>query len=514
MSSETAKILVIDDESSIRTSIIRTLRNEPYEIITASNGKEGLEILRQNPPDIVILDLMMPELSGIEFLQTINLKPDDPFAVIILTGHGDNAEMRQCYDLGAHFFIRKPFSITEFTCLVKRCLTLKKLEREAHLYQQYLEQSMKEQTAYISKLSMALDQSGSAVLMTDQNGTITYVNNAFIQSSGFTIADSHGQIPCYMDANKNPSTSKIIWEDLQSKGSWRGEIINTKKDGTKYWAYTAIFPVRDLSGEILNYLIIEDDITTIKEAQEAKNSALIQEAKTQKLRSDFSNNISHELLTPLHIISSSATLLESKGLTNEQKKYVSFIKQSASDLNNLIATLLQLKIEQGYKIPVRKQPFSLADILQDLTELYKKNIATKNIDIFFTLDKKLPSIVVGDEIRLRQILSYLLSNALKFTKKGHVSLSAHLFEEHDDDTMLSVAFEVADTGIGIPHDKIEHIFNPFLQGDSSSSREFGGLGIGLTLVQSLVNSLQGKIHVDSVVNSGSIFTVTLPLSKE
>jgi len=104
---------------------------------------------------------MMPELSGIEFLQTINLKPSDPYAVIILTGHGDDDEMKKCYDLGAHFFIKKPFGITELNCLVKRSLTLKKLEQDSLAYRKYLEKSVTNQTAYISKLSQALDESGS-----------------------------------------------------------------------------------------------------------------------------------------------------------------------------------------------------------------------------------------------------------------------------------------------------------------------------------------------------------------
>lgn len=511
MTSEKARILVIDDEPAVRTSIIRTLRNEPYEVITATNGKEGLVILHQSCPDLVVLDLMMPEISGLKFLQTLDLQADAPYAVIILTGHGDDHEMRQCYQLGAHFFLKKPFGITEFTCLVKRCLSLKKIEKKARLYQQQLEQSLKKQTAYIDKLSMALDRSGSSVLITDNNGNITYTNKACTESSGLCVTDQQSHKPYFLNTEINPASAKIIWEDLISKGNWAGEIINTHKDGTKYWAYTTIVPVRDLSGQVLNYLVIEDNITAIKEAQEAKSSAQKQEAETKRLRADFCNNISHELLTPLHIITSSATLLEAKELSTQGKKYVTFIKQAASDLKNLIDTLLQLKLAQNNKISARKQPFSLTEIFEDLIKLHQQESSSSKIEIFLTIDPKLPAILLGDEIRIRQILSYLLSNAVKFTQKGHVSLSALQLENRQDD-LLQVAFEIADTGTGIPQDKIKQIFEPFQQGDGSSSREFGGLGIGLTLVQYLVNSLQGKIQVDSVVNNGSIFTVTLPLA--
>ena len=504
-----ASILLIDDDRSIRKVVERTLRGEPYELFHVTNGRLGLEFLEKQQPDLIILDLMMPEMNGIEFLRAIAITPETPYAVIILTGHGDDEEMRQCYKLGAHFFLKKPFGMTEFLCIVKRSLTLKQLERESRQYRNYLEASVEKQNAYISKLSLTLDQSGSSILITDLQGCITYINKAFVDNTGYEFREILGKTADQVNSVFNHDFFQMVLESIAVSDSWKGELINSRKDGSTYMTSTSIVPVKDHLGEISNLIIVQDDITMKKEAEREKSRAERYVEENKFLQSNFCNNISHELLTPLHVISTAASLLANMEMTGEQEKYLSFIQQSAADLQNLINRILNLVVADTARHQVRQTTYSIEEIFAALEAIHRPDAALKGLEFRCEIPADLPRRCIGDELRLRQILSYLLNNAVKFTNSGHIKLSARLDRNSEGEIII---YQVEDTGIGIPADKQEIIFDPFQQGDGSNSRSYNGLGIGLTLVQSLVASLNGEIEVDSEVNRGSTFSVALPFA--
>ncbi len=509
MSTENSKILIIDDELSIRRTIQKILRNKPYTLFTAENGLQGLNSLKEHQPDLIILDLMMPSMNGIQFLEAIQLKPTDPYAVIILTGNCDDQEMNKCYELGTHFFLKKPFGFTEFSCLVKRCLELKKLQNDAKSYSGYLEKSVQDQSDYISKLSVALDNSGSFILMTNKTGEAIYANMALLEKTGFKLKDIHAKslkdLPLF-----DETTKEKFLDAVKNSSSLKGEVISIKKDGSKLLTNSTFLPVRDKSGDVSNYLCILDDISMIIEAELAKEQAHKVYLENQIEKENFKNNISHELLTPLHVISTSAILLAEKGKTAELQKYISFIQQSASDLHDLVERILNLKIIQNNQMPIRQSHFTIVEIFNDLCSLHKASAQKKGLDLSSNIFEDLPQSVIGDEVRLRQILSYLLSNAIKFTKSGQVKLSARLKSKEKGQHIL--VFEVSDSGIGIDPAMMNSIFDLYIQGDNTNARHYSGLGLGLTLVQELVHSLHGKINIDSVVNQGSVFSITLPFN--
>jgi len=503
------KILIIDDEPSIIKSIEKILKDLPYELQTAQNGSDGIAILKNWTPDLILLDLMMPQMSGIEFLKAVKLDPDSPYAVIILSGHGNDEEMLQCYQLGAHFFMRKPFGISDLTCLVTRCLTFKELEHDSRQYRSYLEESVKLQNTYISKLSLALDQSSTAVIMSDKLRRITYINASYSRTSGFHWQDLQGKDLLSIFNSDDRHVLEDIKQHMDSGVSWKGELCSRRSNGQSYWVASSISPIKNNAGEITNFIVIQDDITLRKDA-ELEKDRLAQLSEHQRLlKQNFSNNMTHELLTPVHIIATAASVIDSKMTDDSVRKYIHYIQNATEDLIFRSAMVLNMKrLETGTLAP-QMQKFPLKQLIVDITQTQQPAAALKNLQLEYRLDGNVPEYLTCDGKFLMQIIAYLIENAIKFTKSGQITVSA---KKVKDNAQPGFRFEVTDTGIGIAKSKLQMIFEPFQQADSSSSRSYRGMGLGLTLAQNLAKAIGGKISVNSAEGNGSTFTLTLPVS--
>jgi len=239
-----------------------------------------------------------------------------------------------------------------------------------------------------------------------------------------------------------------------------------------------------------------------------KNESLIQ-SQILKEREEFKNkflaNTSHELRTPLNSIMGFSTILQRSNLNDTQLHYLDIIKQSGEHLRNLIDDILDIsKIEMG-RLKIQSDRFDFFKVIDLITDTYTVKSSTKNIEFSSNIDKNLPKYVVGDKIRLTQILTNLLDNAVKFTHRGNVSLNVRLLERKSKN--LKVEFEVKDTGIGIQEDKIGSIFESFIQ--THDVNTYGGTGLGLSIVKSLMNLMNGTLNVESKVNKGTTFKFIL-----
>ncbi|HLT73195.1 MAG TPA: ATP-binding protein [Cyclobacteriaceae bacterium] len=230
-----------------------------------------------------------------------------------------------------------------------------------------------------------------------------------------------------------------------------------------------------------------------------------------KAKEQFLANISHEIRTPINGIAGMATLLSQSQKPDEQETYLSAIRNSAENLKVIINDLLDLSAITSGKLKFEKIPFNLVDLLPTLLNTFAYAAREKNLELTYTVDKELNRLLLGDPVRLNQILINLISNAMKFTHSGSIHIACSY--ERTQKLTTWVKIEVADTGVGIPKEKLDTIFESFSQADASVTRKYGGTGLGLTIARQLVELQNGKITVKSEENIGSTFTVLIPYGK-
>ena len=260
-----------------------------------------------------------------------------------------------------------------------------------------------------------------------------------------------------------------------------------------------------LKQEIIEHKITEMKLNEAKLAAEAANI----------VKSQFLANMSHELRTPMNGIIGMTDLVLQSSLVNEHREHLNMVMSSAKSLMILINDLLDFaKIEIG-KLELTKKPFNLNTYLNEIIEMFSICANKKAIKLYADIDKDLPNNLIGDPDRLRQVIINILDNAVKFTDKGEIHFKVEVSKDKNKNLSLSnvvtIYFAISDTGIGIPVNKIDYIFNSFTQIDGSFSRKYGGTGLGLTISRKIINMLDGNIWVESELSKGSTFHFTVNL---
>jgi signal transduction histidine kinase len=243
----------------------------------------------------------------------------------------------------------------------------------------------------------------------------------------------------------------------------------------------------------------EDELLVAKELAE----------QSSKMKTELLANLSHELRTPLNGVIGGIQLLRFTELSEEQDEFLGLVEEAAANELTLVNNLLELVKLEADGIQLEHAPFSLHQCIKEVVQVHEWTATSKGIVLQTQLPVDLPTQLMGDKVRIRQILNSLLGNAVKFTAKGCVTLSFSFTKEEDQ--QIKVCFSVADTGIGIEPEKLERIFEQFIQSDMSNTRAFGGLGLGLTICQRLASVMGGQIRVESRLGEGSTFVLELPL---
>lgn len=367
----------------------------------------------------------------------------------------------------------------------------------------------------VRRLTTALEQSPVGVAMTDTTGAIEYVNQKFMGLTGYSLNELRGRNPRILKSGITPDeTYRALWETITAGNEWRGEFMNLRKDGTTFWSSATISPIRDYTGLIQHFVCVQEDVTAIKAAEDAMRGAQRAAEDANRAKSEFLASMSHEIRTPMNAIIGMAELLEETELAPAQKRYVDIFKSAGEALLTLINDVLDLsKIEAG-KLEIEEIPFDLADLVERTVTVLGIRSREKGVELLARVAPGTPTKLKGDPDRLRQVLTNLVGNAIKFTDDGEVLVTVEMGREVEGlEDGFELAISVSDTGIGIPAEKQQSIFESFTQADSSTTRRFGGTGLGLTISRRLVELMGGRIGVTSIEGQGTTFHVKLPVSR-
>ena len=385
----------------------------------------------------------------------------------------------------------------------------------------------KQMEAQLGKLALAVEQSPESIVIAGIDAQIEYVNEAFVQTSGYSREEAIGQNPRFLQSGVTPAaTYDALWADLQAGLAWKGEFTNRKKDGSEYVEYAFITPLRQSDGTISHYVSVKEDITEKKRIGEELDSyrhhleELVAQRTTELIaarhqaeaanqaKSSFLANMSHEIRTPMNAIIGLSHLLRHSATTPEQTERLDKIDGSGRHLLSIINDILDLSKIEANQLQLESTDFHLASILNNVGSIIGQSAREKGIKVEFDSDS-VPQWLRGDPTRLRQALLNYAANAVKFSETGVITIRANLLEEDGD--KLLVRFEVADNGIGIAPDSLGRLFRAFAQADASTTRKYGGSGLGLEITRRLVQLMDGEVGVDSVLGKGSRFWFTARL---
>ncbi len=362
------------------------------------------------------------------------------------------------------------------------------------------------------KLLQAVEQSPSTVVITDIDGLIEYVNPKFTEATGYTPEEAIGNNPRILKSgDKSPEEYKAMWDTIKSGKVWRGEFHNKRKDGTLYWEFASISPIKAEDGNIVNFIAVKEDITERKEMEEALIGAKTAAEAANKAKSEFLAIMSHELRTPLNAINGFSEIMQLEMLgplgNPDYAEYSKNIHDAGKHLLQVINDLLDISKIEAEEQKLDKEEINVKEIISSAIALVNGRALKGGVELSFDVPEDFPCLF-ADRLRTKQILLNLLTNAIKFTpKKGRVVVRAFISGNK------FIALQVQDTGIGIAPENIPKVFNPFGQVDDIMVRNQEGTGLGIPLTKTLAELHGGSLEIESEVGKGTTVTVTLPLTE-
>jgi PAS domain S-box-containing protein len=348
------------------------------------------------------------------------------------------------------------------------------------------------------------------LLFDPQVNKVFYVSPAYEKVWGRSCESLYASPRSFL-AGIHPDDRPIIAASLEisnrSRGEWEYRVI--RPNGTVRWVWDRAFPIRDSAGKVVRIAELVQDITERKQVEVATHRAMKAAEEANRAKSEFLANMSHELRTPMNAVIGMTELALATNLDPEQRHYLELVESSADSLLDLINNILDFsKIDAG-KFELEATPFILANVVDTALHSLAIQAYRKGLEMACGLDPGIPSTLVGDPVRLKQIVVNLVENAIKFTDQGEVVLRAWVETKEEAAVVLHIA--VADTGVGIPADKTAMVFEAFTQADGSLTRRFEGAGLGLAICSELVRMMGGAIWVESGKDCGSTFHVTVRL---
>ena len=350
----------------------------------------------------------------------------------------------------------------------------------------------------------------TGIFRTDASGYMLYVNAAWSKMIGYSRDDALGNHWLTMVKPVACQQVKSLWDDFMVDQTYFREPFEiSRSTGQSSWVLGHVLPEYNEEGMMTGCVGTVTDITNQKEHEKALQEAK-EKAETANLeKAQFLANMSHETRTPLNGLMGMIQLLELTELSKEQEEYIRLSKKSCDSLLAIIGDILQYSTIEAQKIKLNNSVFSIRELTGELYGLFKPAVMEKGLRLTYDLAPDVPSRLFGDAFRLRQVMTNLLGNAIKFTHQGEIKLTVEAGQVKDQSIELIIS--VKDTGIGIPAGEISRLFDRFYQVDSSNTRAYGGTGLGLAISKGLVEMLGGDIQAKSKEGEGSCFSFTCPV---
>lgn len=497
-----ARILIVEDEAIVALDVRNRIEKLGYVAArTVSSGEEAVRVAPEVDPHLVLMDIQLSgEMDGIEAARIIREQTGKP--VVFLTAYSDRSSLERAKVADAFGYVLKPFEERELGIAI-----------EMALYKERMQRRLTESREWLHGTVAALFD---GVVTTDAAGTVLFMNRRAVELTGWSEEEAIGRsaeevvrveaIPTAEFATgiipeavrllrRDGSVAYVEHRVSDIAGTEGGTPAAVEGGGAAQAAETA--DGAGISGRVIVIRDVADILTYEREMRAAREQA----ERALKVKSEFLANVTHELRTPLNSVLGMADLAHGRANDPQQREYLGILKSSAENLFGLITSILDLsRIETGH-LSLNPAETDLHRLVESAVESFALEAHTKGLTLELALDPATPAVVHADGVRLTQIISNLLANALQYTDEGSVTVSV----------TPGVRIEVADTGRGIPSAQQEAVFLPFTQVDSGPTRAHGGAGIGLAVARELAELMDGRIALESREGRGSTFTVELPL---
>ena len=512
-----AEILIVDDIPANLKLLSDILAEKGYRVRPAASGHLALRSAALRTPDLVLMDAKMPGMDGYEVCRTLKSDSKNGDVPVIFISALDEADDKvRGFEAGGVDFITKPFQAEDVLARVGLHLSLDRLRKQLEMRNTQLLKESAEREQAERKLREA-----------------NALNRKIIEASMMGVLAYNGQSGQCLMANRaaskifNASVDQLIHQNFRQIASWKAsgllpmaeqvlatgiehqaEVHMVPPLGKEVWmeCQLAIFLNR---GE-LHLLLLLHDITGRKHDQQDLERAKEAAEKANSAKSQFLANMSHDIRTPMNAIIGFGHLFSQTDLDARQRDYLAKIQSSAQLLLCVINDILDFSKIEANRIELESVSFNPFSVFEDLSNIVGIGAAQKNIELLFTIGPEIPAALIGDPLRLGQILVNLTNNAIKFTDSGEVVVSVTSVSKNTDATTEDLRFAIEDTGIGMNADQLSHLFQPFSQADSSTSRRYGGTGLGLVICKHLVEMMGGRIEINSAPGKGSRFEFVIP----
>jgi PAS domain S-box-containing protein len=488
------KVLLIEDHPIDQKAFIqaaKAFKNElAFEIVDSIH--EAKMLLENKSFDGVIADYRLRDGVSFQIIDTIKSIP-----FILMTGTGDEYIASSAFKHGAYDYIIKDIDrnyIKSLPSIIIKAIKLKRAQEQLHLFESII--------VHLTDAVMVAEKIGA-------DYEVIYTNDAFTNITNYSREDAFGQ-SIYMLAGDETSDihfSNIV-EKLVERETYKGEVIFHKKENQPFWTDVSFVPIEH-EGKPLLYFAIIKDISESKKIELDLRSAIAEAEKASSAEQQFLASMSHEIRTPMNAVVGMTHLLADTTLDAQQKDYLNALKYSGERMMWIISDILDLSKIHADKIEFNQDRFNLYELLLDLQSAFLYKLNNRKIDITIDLDILIANDVIGDEYRLRQILTNLLAKATERTYENEIVIKIKLLNSHEDDYVIE--FEVKDNGEEMTPKELETLFDSFTGENDEIKDNLKITTLGLSVSKKLVERLGGKIWVETSANNGSTYHFILPL---